>query len=86
MSLLSENIIPGNHGKIFGTNAKDKQDLEKIKTKVLSIDGVKNVIINTEVYPKEFTIHTNKLVNIKDIENAVISMGFHAIPKGLFEL
>lgn len=86
MSLLSENIIPGNHGKIFGTNAKDKQDLEKIKTKVLSIDGIKNVIINTEVYPKEFTIHTNKLVNIKDIENAVISMGFHVIPKGLFEL
>ncbi len=86
MSLLSENIIPGNHGKIFGTNAKDKQDLEKIKTKVLSIDGIKNVIINTEIYPKEFTIHTNKLVNIKDIENAVISMGFHAIPKGLFEL
>jgi len=86
MSLLSENIIPGNHGKIFGTNAKEKQDLEKIKTKVLSIDGIKNVIINTEVYPKEFTIHTNKLVNIKDIENAVISMGFHVIPKGLFEL
>ncbi len=86
MSLLSENIIPGNHGKIFGTNAKDKQDLEKIKTKVLSIDGIKNVIINTEIYPKEFTIHTNKLVNIKDIENAVISIGFHAIPKGLFEL
>jgi hypothetical protein len=86
MSLLSENVIPGNHGKIFGTNAKDGQDLEKIKTKVLSIDGIKDVIINTELYPKEFTIHTNKLVSVKDIENAVISAGFHAIPKDIFEL
>jgi hypothetical protein len=23
MSLLSENVIPGNHGKVFGTNAKE---------------------------------------------------------------
>jgi len=28
MSLLSENIIPGNHGKVFGTNAKDQKDLK----------------------------------------------------------
>ena len=31
MSLLSENVIPGNHGKIFGTNAKTHQELVKIK-------------------------------------------------------
>lgn len=28
MSLLSENVIPGNHGKVFGTNAKEPQTLE----------------------------------------------------------
>jgi len=86
MSLLSENIIPGNHGKIFGTNANDPQDLDKIKIKILKIEGIKDVIINNEVYPKEFTIHTNKLVNVEDIEKAVISLGFHAIPKDIFEL
>lgn len=86
MSLLSENVIPGNHGKIFGTNAKEEQDLEKIKTKILSIDGIEDVIIDPEAYPNEFTIHTNKLVSVKDIEDAVISVGFHAIPKGIFEL
>ena len=86
MSLLSENIIPGNHGKIFGTNANDPQDLDKIKSKILKIEGIKDVIINNEVYPKEFTIHTNKLVNVEDIEKAVISLGFHAIPKDIFEL
>jgi len=86
MSLLSKNVIPGNHGKIFGTDAKDKQDLEKIRTKVLSLDGIKDVIINTEVYPKEFTIHTNKLVSVKDIEDVVRPLGLHIIPKGIFKL
>jgi len=86
MSLLSENLIPGNHGKIFGTNAKENTDLERIKDKVLSIKGIKDVIINSEVYPREFTIHTTELVKVKDIEDIVITTGFHAIPKGLFEL
>lgn len=86
MSLLSENLIPGNHGKIFGTNAKENKDLERIKDKVLSIKGIKDVIINSEVYPREFTIHTTELVKVKDIEDIVITTGFHAIPKGVFEL
>ena len=43
MSLLSENVIPGNHGKVFGTNAKEPQTLEKIKSTLELIDGVKEV-------------------------------------------
>jgi hypothetical protein len=35
MSLLSENIIPGNHGKIFGTDAME--DLIEIKTSLLTL-------------------------------------------------
>jgi hypothetical protein len=31
MSLLSENIIPGNHGKTFGTDAMEENDLIEIK-------------------------------------------------------
>ena len=30
MNLLSENVIPGNHGKVLGANDKDPQTLEKI--------------------------------------------------------
>ena len=86
MSLLSENIIPGNHGKIFGANAKDKSDLEKIKTKILSLKGVKDVLINSEVYLREFTVHTTGLVKVADIEAKVQLTGFHAIPKGLLKL
>jgi len=84
MSLLSENLIPGNHGKIFGTNAKDNTDLERIKDRILSLKGIKDVVINSEVYPRELTIRTTKLVKIKDVEDIVLTTGFHIITKGVF--
>lgn len=86
MSLLSENVIPGNHGKIFGTNAKDSTSLLKVQKAILQIEGVKDVILNEDVLPREFTIHTSKLVSVENIENEVKKLGFHAIPKGLFKL
>ncbi len=86
MSLLTENIIPGNHGKIFGTNAIEDLDLLAIKSSLLELDGIKKVVFNTEIFPREFTVHTSKIVSIGDIENKVKSVGFHAIPKNLFEL
>lgn len=86
MSLLSENVIPGNHGKIFGTDAKEMKDLIKIQKAILQIDGIKDVILNTDIFPREITIHTSKLVTIENIENKVKVLGFHIIPKGLFEL
>lgn len=49
MSLFSENVIPGNLGKVFGTNAKEPQTLEKIKSPLELIDGVKDVIIHLDV-------------------------------------
>jgi hypothetical protein len=86
MSLLTENIIPGNHGKIFGTNAIEDLDLLTIKSSILELDGIKKVVFNTDIFPREFTVHTSKIVSIGDIENKVKSVGFHAIPKDLFEL
>jgi len=86
MSFLSENIIPGDHGKVFGTNAKTEKELEKIKAAVLSLNGITEVIINQEVYPVEFTIHTSKVITINDVEDKVKATGFHAVPKSLFKL
>ena len=85
MSILSENVIPGNHGKVFGTNAKEANDLRRIKENLLKIEGVKNVTFNND-FPVEFTVHTSKMVEIKEIEKMVKGIGFHAIPKGLFSL
>jgi hypothetical protein len=86
MGLLSQNIIPGNHGKTFGTNAMNEDDLRAIKTGLLEIDGISDIVLNTEIFPREFTIYTTKIISLIDIENKVKSVGFHAIPKETFEL
>lgn len=86
MSLLSENVIPGNQGRVFGTNAEKKEDLEKIKQKVLELDGIVDVVIDYEKFPAELVIYTDKLVQVKDIEQSVEILEFHLIPKGIFQL
>ena len=84
MSLLSDHIIPGDSGKVFATDASKEQDLKRIKRAILRVDGVADVLIVEEVFPSEFIVHTEKLIKITDIENAVKPTGFHAIPKGVF--
>jgi hypothetical protein len=86
MSILNENIIPGKHGKIFTTDAKGKHNLSQIKTAILTLSGVDDVIVNFEVFPTEFTIFTSKLVSIKEIEKKARTAGFHAISKNIFEI
>jgi len=86
MGLLSKNVIPGKHGKTFGTDAMKDDDLSEIKTSLMIIDGIIDVIYNTDVFPREFTIHTNKVVAIDDIEHQVKKVGFHAIAKDSFPL
>lgn len=86
MSILTDNVIPGNHGKIFGTNAIEDIDLIEIKSSLLELDGIQEVVLNTEIFPREFTVHTSKMIPVSDIENRVKLVGFHAIPKGVFEL
>ena len=84
MRLVNENIIPGNRGKIFGTNASCDRHMEKIKMSITKIDGVIDVILKKEVFPKEFIVLTNKLVKVLTIENAVNKVGLHALPKSVF--
>ncbi|SDR67223.1 hypothetical protein SAMN05216503_0253 [Polaribacter sp. KT25b] len=86
MSLLQKNIIPGNHGKVFTTNANAMHDLNVIKTQLLELSGVKDVLFNFDVFPKEFTVYTSKLVAIEEIEKKVISTGYHAVTKDLFKI
>ncbi len=81
MSLLKDNIIPGEQGKIFGTDAKENLDLEAIKSKILGIDGISEVIVNTDIFPREFTVYADKVVSVAEVEKNVKSIGFHAIPK-----
>jgi hypothetical protein len=83
MSLMKDNVIPGNYGKVFGTNATTEKDLVLIKEKLSTLKGVKDVELHLDIFPKEFTVHTYDMVKVEDIESEVISLGFHAIPKTL---
>ena len=86
MSIMSDNVIPGKQGKVFGTNARRKEDLEFIKEKVLELDGIDYVILDPDAFPKAFTVFTKKLVRVHDIEEKVKTSGFHAIPKESIEI
>lgn len=81
MSLITDNVIPGEHGKVFGTNAKEDIHLQKIAQSLKRLEDVEDVVINYNVFPREFTVYTNKIVTVKAIEDKVILVGFHALPK-----
>ena len=86
MSLISEHIIPGSHGRAFGTDAIEQKELDCIKKRIFELDGIKDVKLNTEVFPREITVYTTKLISIEDLEMNVKTTGFHAIPKDSFDL
>lgn len=87
MGLLTDNVIPGNHGKIFTTDATETIDLERIRTAMCEVEGVKDVILNAEAFPVEFTVQTESIVPVEAIENAVKAIGYHAIgPHPFFPL
>ena len=86
MSYLTKNIIPGDFGKVFVTDAKKKKDLDKIQKAILKISGIQDVIVDKSIFPVEIIIHSKSVVSVETVENEVIRFGFHAIPKGVFEV
>lgn len=86
MSFLSENVIPGDHGKIFSCNATNKRELDIIRDSILTISGIRDVVEVSGVFPKELIVHTDEVVHVKDIEKAVMQSGYHVLPKGYFPL
>ena len=84
MTITSENIIPGEHGKTFGTNANSASEVESVKNAILEVEHVEEVNVKDDVFPVEITVYTAEMVPIKDVQQAVISVGFHVIPKTVF--
>ncbi|TYP73585.1 heavy-metal-associated domain-containing protein [Aquimarina intermedia] len=86
MSLLSEHVIPGDHGKIFETNAKSRKDLERVQSFICELEAVRDVLINENVFPRQLTVHTSALLKVKDVERQVLKAGFHVVPKAIFPI
>ena len=60
--------------------------MNKIRKLVLEVPGIKDVILNGSVFPNVFTVHTESLIKISDIQKALKNVHLHAIPKSLFKL
>lgn len=82
MTFITENIIPGNYGKKFATDADDPAEKERLKEVLMEIDGVTDVIFDDGKHPLVFTIHTNKVVNISKVQDKANELDFHVIAKG----
>lgn len=86
MSTLSENVIPSDYGKVFETDASGDLEIEVVKNAISVIQGIKDVFVSKEDFPKEITVHTSEVVSIEDIQNQVIAAGYHVVPRGMFAL
>ncbi|WP_310991285.1 heavy-metal-associated domain-containing protein [Aequorivita marina] len=86
MNIISENVIPGDHGKVFETNAENQRELETLKKAILKIEGVKDVLLNNDTYPREITVLTKDFVNVSEVEQAASSVDLHVLPRALFHL
>lgn len=84
MSFIEENVIPGNYGKKFTTDAKDLNEFKKIKNALLKLDGVTEVIFESHSDPIIFIVHTDKVVKVDAIQAKVKLLNLHAVPTGLF--
>ena len=78
--------MPGSHGRSFGTDARSRIDLERIRAKIRELRGIKKVKFNREKFPVEFTIYTSTMVAIKDVAEKVNATGFHVTPLGIYEI
>ncbi|MGJ8592915.1 MAG: heavy-metal-associated domain-containing protein [Aquaticitalea sp.] len=84
MSFISENVIPGNYGKKFTTDAKNPEEFKQIEDALMTLEGVKDVVFENGSTPTVFVVHTNKVVNVHEIENKIKLLDLHAVPTGLF--
>ena len=82
MTFVTENIIPGNHGKKFATDVNDPTQKSRLKNELLKVPGVMDVIFDVDKDPLVFTIHTNKVVKVSAIQEKAKELNFHVIAKG----
>lgn len=86
MGVIEENVIPGKHGKVFKVDIEDEYAFSDVQESVIKLDGVKDVLFDDSVFPHEVIVHTETLVKVTDVQQAIRQHGFNAIPEGVFPL
>ncbi|MEO5789156.1 MAG: heavy-metal-associated domain-containing protein [Gelidibacter sp.] len=83
MTYITDNIIPGNHGKTFTTDVNEASEKTKLEAAILKVQGVVKVIF-ADTFPLEFTVHTDRVVKVSEIQSAANEWNYHVIAKGPF--
>ena len=76
MNFRPKKVIPIHQVKVFSTNTTNNYALHIIKTKIMAIDGVSDVEIIIDVLPKEFIVHTTKIISKEVIEDIILNYDF----------
>ena len=83
MTFISDNIIPGNYGKTFTTDVNDASEKSKLEAAILKVEGVLKIIFS-DTFPLEFTVHTDRVVQVSEIQRKANEWNYHVIAKGPF--
>ncbi|MCK0123926.1 heavy-metal-associated domain-containing protein [Gelidibacter sp. F2691] len=83
MTFITENIIPGNYGKKFTSDADDPAEKSSLEAAIMEIDGVTKVIFEDDS-PFDFTVHTDQVVHVTELQDKAKALGFHIIAKAPF--
>lgn len=83
MTFISDNIIPGNYGKTFTTDVNDASEKSKLEAAILKVEGVVKIIFS-DTFPLEFTVHTDRIVQVSEIQRKANEWNYHVIAKGPF--
>ncbi|GLB51516.1 hypothetical protein NBRC110019_05550 [Neptunitalea chrysea] len=81
MSFIEDIVIPGEKGRIFLTSVDKTEDLMSIKSAIEKIEGITEVSVNIAVFPTEFHIVVDVVVDVNEIGEVVNELGFHLLPK-----
>ncbi|TDU40118.1 hypothetical protein BXY82_2158 [Gelidibacter sediminis] len=84
MTFITENIIPGNYGKKFTTDVNEANEKSRLEAAIMEVNGVTKVIFEAGVYPLEFTVHTDQVVHITELQDKAKALGYHVIAKEPF--
>lgn len=87
MSYVSDHIIPGHKGKMFGSNLKTEEQFEVLKERLLKINGIEKISLDQSSYPFTVIIFTEDSIEIEKIQDESKKMDIHLIPKtGIFPI
>lgn len=84
MSLITFKKIPGAYGMTFITDAIEHENLIKVKSAILNVNGVDKVLVNKNETPKQLNVFSSIVISAKKVENAAINTGFKAIAQSIF--